>query len=211
MTAILTRAVQQELGIIGETIHRSGPCLFFRMDPGNLFERRGSVQDDLTGSYSVVITQRYQPDMPLVDASRSSIDSIAELPGALRAGLAFAAGSEAYVPHWLDRRTVQLPHWSRTYPAVQPGAAPIAAAITQEMAEDTGAVHYLSAAAGLIICSNNAPGCGRFFSATPDGYWSLHQAGRSRPLAEAPDSTALTMVPPRRQAAPAVTTARKLS
>jgi hypothetical protein len=203
---VLTPRLQAELGITTGTIWPQGQYLRFRLDPGHLFERRGSVCDHLGGSYTVVIAQRYQPSQPLADAVRATVPSAAELPGALRTALAFASGREGYTPHWLDRYTVQLPRWSHTYLAPQSGAA---ATMTIDMAESTGAVHYLYALSGQLTSTNNAPGIGRFFSVTPDGDWSMHQGAQTMPLATVPSAATLAVIPTRRPPAPARSLARR--
>jgi hypothetical protein len=178
--------IQAELGIAGETIRQSGGHLTFRMDPGNLFERRGYLHGNQDGTWNIGILQRYLPDEQPQPITRASARTLAELPAALRLAVTVARGSTAYCPHWLDQARVAASPWSLTCPVTRPDASGIITAAAAQQASETGTVHFVCTGTGLITAVNSPPGSGRFYSVTPDGDWSLHSGGQTCPLSTAP-------------------------
>jgi hypothetical protein len=178
--------VQEELGIVRETIRQSGGHLTFRMDPGNLFERCGYLHGKQDGSWDIGIIQRYQPDEQPQLITRASARTLTELPAALRQAVSVARGSTAYCPHWLDRARAAASPWWLTCPVTRPDASGIITAAAAQQAGETGTVYFVYTGTGLITAINSPPGNGRFYSITPDSDWSLHSAGLTCPLSTAP-------------------------
>ena len=184
---VLTGAAQKELGIVSETIRCNGDCLSFRMDPGNLFERRGYLYDKQDGTWDLRIVQRYLPHELIATAARADARLVAALPAALQDAVSLARGSNAYCPHWLERSRPQTPPWRFARLLPDPAAATAVTEGVARRARETQTVHFVYAGSGLLTAVNSAPGSGRFYSVTPDGKWSLHHGARTRPLAASPE------------------------
>jgi hypothetical protein len=204
---LLTRDVQEELGIVSETIGHYGRYSGFRMDPGNLFERRGYLYDKQDGTWDIAIIQRYLPDEQLQLVSRADARPLAGLPAALRQAVSVARGSTAYCPHWLERTRGATSPWCLTCPAVRPDASGIITSAAEQRARETGSVCFVHTGNGLVTAVNSAPGTGRFYSVTSDGDWSLHSGPLTCPLAAAPVLQADPPPPARRRPAVARQTA----
>jgi hypothetical protein len=183
---VLIPEIQEELGIVRETIRHFGGYLAFRMDPGNLFERRGYLYDKQDGTWNVGIIQRYQPDEQPQLTSRADARRLTELPGALREAVSVARGSTAYCPHWLERATTATLPWLFTCPTSWPDASTIITSAAAQQAREAETVHFVYTGADLVAAVNSAPGSGRFYSVTPDGDWSLHSGALTCPLSTAP-------------------------
>jgi hypothetical protein len=184
---VLPRDVKEELGIVSETIRHYGGYLSFRMDPGNLFERRGYLYDKQDGTWDIGILQRYLPHEKIATAASADARPLAGLPAALRDSVALARGGNAYCPHWLERSRYETPPWRLVRPLASPAAAAIVNAGAERRARETEAVHFVYTGSGLVTAVNSASGSGRFYSVTPDGDWSLHHGARTLPLAAPPE------------------------
>jgi hypothetical protein len=183
---VLIPEIQEELGIVGETIRHFGGYLTFRMDPGNLFERRGYLYDKQDGTWDIGILQRYLPDEQPQLMSRADARPRAELPAALRQAVSVARGSTAYCPHWLERATVATSPWWLTCPTTSPDASATTTSAAAQQARETKTVYFVYTRTGLFTTVNSVPGSGRFYSVTPDGDWSLHSGAVTCPLGAAP-------------------------
>jgi hypothetical protein len=183
---LLTGDVQEELGIVGETVRHFGSYFSFRMDPGNLFERRGYLYDKHDGIWDIGIIQRYLPDEQSQLISRANARPLAGLPAALRQAVSVARGSTAYCPHWLERVRVATSPWWLTCPTTKPDASSIVTSAAAQRARETGTVYFVYAGTGLVTAVNSAPGSERFYSVTSDGDWSLHSGALTRPLITSP-------------------------
>jgi hypothetical protein len=183
---LLTRDVQEELGIIGETVSHFGSYFSFRMDPGNLFERRGYLYDKQDGTWDIGIIQRYLPDEQAQLISRADARPLAGVPAALRQAVSVARGSTAYSPHWLERARGTTSPWWLTCPTTRPDASGVITSAAAYQARETGTVYFVYATPGGVTTVNSAPGSGRFYSVTSDGDWSLHSGALTRPLITTP-------------------------
>jgi hypothetical protein len=198
---VLTREVQEELGILGETIHHTDRYLGFRMLPGNLFERRGYLYDKLDGTWDAGIVQRYLPHEEPQLIARADATQLAMLPGALRQVVSVARGSTAYCPHWLERARVLTAPWRLTRPMARPDAADTIISGAARHARDTRAVSFVFTGAGLVTAASNPPGSAWFYSVTPEGDWALHNGPLTRPITTAPVLQTEPPAPRRRPAA----------
>jgi hypothetical protein len=183
---LLTGDVQEELGIIGETVSHFGSYFSFRMDPGNLFERRGYLYDKQDGTWDIGIIQRYLPDEQAQLISRADARPLAGVPAALRQAVSVARGSTAYAPHWLERARGTTSPGSFTCPMTRPDASGIITSTAAQQARETGTVYFVYAGTGMVTAVSTAPGSRRFHSVTSDGDWSLHSGALTRPLITAP-------------------------
>jgi hypothetical protein len=190
---LLTGDVQEELGIIGETVSHFGSYFSFRMDPGNLFERRGYLYGKQDGTWDIGIIQRYLPEEQAQLTSRADARPLAGVPAALRQAVSVARGSTAYSPHWLERARGTTSPWCLTCPTTRPDASASITSAAAHQARETGTVYFVYAGAGLVTAVNSAPGSGRFYSVTSGGDWSVHSGALTRPLITAPVSQS---VPP---------------
>lgn len=186
-----------ELGAVAATPRRDGRVLSAWVDPGPNFERTITISDerDLDGSFDITICQRYRPRDPMVCVVAADVRH-ERVPDDLRIAVETARERDPYRVHWLFSCRPAEPRWSVRFSMACPDVARAAMRTASARACANAEPHYLYNDREQLVCANNPPAEGRFFSVTPERRWSAHHGDSTQPLAGQPGMVALGFCPP---------------